>query len=77
MAQRRPELAALFDLSLLMIEDPMRCRAPPTSSGSAGQRRMGGLQQVFHEFSAVFDECRRSYLRERKGDASRLVGRCG
>ena len=33
------------------------------------------VQQVFHEFSAVFDEAADPYLRERKGDVSDLVGR--
>ena len=33
------------------------------------------MQQVFHEFSAVFDEVADPYLRERKGDVADLVGR--
>src|SRR5439155_629363 len=33
------------------------------------------VQQVFHEFSGVFDEVADPYLRERKGDLSDLVGR--
>jgi phosphotransferase system enzyme I (PtsI) len=33
------------------------------------------VQQVFHEFSAVFDEVADPYLRERKGDVADLVGR--
>ena len=33
------------------------------------------LQQVFDEFSAVFDEVADPYLRERKGDVADLVGR--
>jgi phosphotransferase system enzyme I (PtsI) len=33
------------------------------------------LQQVFEEFSAVFDEVADPYLRERKGDVADLVGR--
>ena len=33
------------------------------------------VQQVFHEFSAVFDEVADPYLRERKGDVLDLVGR--
>ena len=33
------------------------------------------MQQVFDEFSAVFDEVADPYLRERKGDVADLVGR--
>jgi phosphotransferase system enzyme I (PtsI) len=33
------------------------------------------VQQVSHEFSAVFDEVADPYLRERKGDVLDLVGR--
>src|SRR6266487_1601405 len=33
------------------------------------------VQQVSHEFSAVFDEVADPYLRERKGDVADLVGR--
>ncbi|PYR55081.1 MAG: phosphoenolpyruvate--protein phosphotransferase, partial [Acidobacteria bacterium] len=33
------------------------------------------VQQVFHEFSDVFDEVADPYLRERKGDVADLVGR--
>ena len=33
------------------------------------------VQQVFQEFSAVFDEVADPYLRERKGDVADLVGR--
>ncbi len=33
------------------------------------------MQQVFHEFGAVFDEVADPYLRERKGDVADLVGR--
>ena len=33
------------------------------------------VQQVFHEFGAVFEEFADPYLRERQGDVADLVGR--
>jgi phosphotransferase system enzyme I (PtsI) len=74
-AQRRPELASLFDAQLLMLEDPMLL---PRAADIVRQQRVNAewaVQQVFHEFSAVFDEVADPYLRERKGDVADLVGR--
>jgi phosphotransferase system enzyme I (PtsI) len=74
-ALRRPELASLFDAQLLMLDDPMLVAR--TADIVRGQRVNAewAVQQVFHEFSAVFDEAADPYLRERKGDVSDLVGR--
>jgi phosphotransferase system enzyme I (PtsI) len=75
MAQRRPELAALFDAQLLMLDDPMLV---PRAAGIVREQRVNAewaVQQVFHELSAVFDDMADSYLRERKGDVADLVGR--
>jgi phosphotransferase system enzyme I (PtsI) len=75
MAQRRPELAALFDAQLLMLDDPMLL---PRAADIVRQQRVNvewAVQQVFHEFSAIFDEVADPYLRERKGDVADLVGR--
>jgi phosphotransferase system enzyme I (PtsI) len=74
-AQRRPEMASLFDAQLLMLEDPMLL---PRAADIVRQQRVNAewaVQQVFHEFSAVFDEVADPYLRERKGDVADLVGR--
>lgn len=74
-AQRRPELASLFDAQLLMLEDPMLL---PRAADIVREQRVNAewaVQQVFHEFSAVFDEVADPYLRERKGDVADLVGR--
>jgi len=74
-AQRRPELASLFDAQLLMLEDPMLL---PRAAEIVQTQRVNAewaVQQVFHEFSAVFDEVADPYLRERKGDVADLVGR--
>src|SRR5205809_781145 len=74
-AQRRPELASLFDAQLLMLDDPMLiARAADIVRGQRVNAEWA-VQQVFHEFSDVFDEVADPYLRERKGDVADLVGR--
>ena len=73
--RRGPELAALFDAQLLMLDDPMLV---PRAAALIREQRVNAewaVQQVFHEFSAVFDEVADAYLRERKGDVADLVGR--
>ena len=75
LAQRRPELSQLFDAQLLMLDDPMLL---PRAADIVREQRVNAewaLQQVFHEFSAVFAEVADPYLRERKGDVADLVGR--
>ena len=74
-ARARPELASLFDAQLLMLDDPMLV---PRAADIVREQRVNAewaVQQVFHEFSAVFDEFADPYLRERKGDVADLVGR--
>ena len=74
-AQRRPELGSLFDAQLLMLEDPMLL---PRAAEVVRTQRVNAewaVQQVFQEFSAVFDEVADPYLQERKGDVADLVGR--
>ena len=75
LAQRRPELSQLFDAQLLMLDDPMLV---PRAADIIREQRVNAewaVQQVFHEFSAVFEEFADPYLRERKGDVADLVGR--
>src|SRR5260221_5085963 len=74
-AERRPELASLFDAQLLMLEDPMVIPRAAAIVRTSRVNAEWAVQQVFHEFSAVFDEVADPYLRERKGDVSDLVGR--
>jgi phosphotransferase system enzyme I (PtsI) len=75
-ARRRGlELASLFDAQLLMLDDPMLV---PRAAQLIREQRVNAewaVQQVFDEFSAIFDEVADPYLRERKGDVSDLVGR--
>jgi phosphotransferase system enzyme I (PtsI) len=70
-----PDLAALFDAQLLLLDDPML--VPRAADMVRGQRINAewAVQQVFDEFSAVLDEVADPYLRERKGDVADLVGR--
>ncbi len=73
--RRGPELASLFDAQLLMLDDPMLV---PRAAEIVREQRVNAewaVQQVFDEFSAVFDEVADPYLRERKGDVADLVGR--
>ena len=74
-ALRRPELASLFDAQLLMLDDPMLVARTAEIVREQRVNAEWAVQQVFHEFSAVFDEAADPYLRERKGDVSDLVGR--
>ncbi|HEV8345403.1 MAG TPA: phosphoenolpyruvate--protein phosphotransferase [Vicinamibacterales bacterium] len=74
-ARRLPEMALLFDAQLLMLDDPMLV---PRAADIVREQRVNAewaVQQVFQEFSAVFDEVADPYLRERKGDVADLVGR--
>lgn len=74
-AERRPELASLFDAQLLMLDDPM---IVPRAAAMVKEQRVNAewaIQEVLHEFAAVFDDVADAYLRERKGDVADLVGR--
>jgi phosphotransferase system enzyme I (PtsI) len=74
-SRRGPELAAMFDAQLLMVDDPMLV---PRAEALVREQRINAewaVQRVFEEFSAAFDEVADPYLRERKGDVADLVGR--
>jgi phosphotransferase system enzyme I (PtsI) len=75
LSRRRPELSSLFDAQLLMLEDPMLLPRAATLVQEQRVNAEWAVQQVFHEFSAVFDEVADPYLRERQGDVADLVGR--
>ena len=75
LAARRPELSSLFDAQLLMLDDPMLL---PRAADIVREQRVNAewaVQQVFHEFGAMFEELADPYLRERQGDVADLVGR--
>jgi phosphotransferase system enzyme I (PtsI) len=74
-AERRHELASLFDAQLLMLDDPMII---PRAAAMVKDQRVNAewaVQEVLREFAAVFDDVADPYLRERKGDVADLVGR--
>jgi phosphotransferase system enzyme I (PtsI) len=73
--RRGPELASLFDAQLLMLDDPMLV---PRAAEIVQEQRVNAewaVQQVFDDFSAVFDEVADPYLRERRGDVADVIGR--
>src|SRR5262249_13646574 len=73
--RRGRELASLFDAQLLMLDDPLFV---PRAADVIKTHRVNAewaVQQVFNEFSDVFDEVADPYLRERTGDVADLVGR--
>jgi phosphotransferase system enzyme I (PtsI) len=74
-AARRPELASLFDAQLLMLDDPMLVSRVGDIVREQRVNAEWAVQQVFHEFAAVFDDVADPYLRERKGEVSDLAGR--
>jgi phosphotransferase system enzyme I (PtsI) len=73
--RRGPELAALFDAQLLMLDDPMLVPRAETLVRERLVNAEWAVQQVFDEFSDIFDDVADPYLRERKGDVADLVGR--
>ena len=73
--RRGPDLAALFNAQLLMLDDPMLVQRAAELVREQHVNAEWALQQVFQELSAVFDEVADPYLRERKGDVADLVGR--
>ena len=74
-ARRGPDLAALFDAQVLMLDDPMLVPRAMTIVREQRVNAEWAVQQVFDEVGAVFDEVADPYLRERKGDVADLVGR--
>jgi phosphotransferase system enzyme I (PtsI) len=73
--RRGADLASLFDAQLLMLDDPMLV---PRAAEIVRTQRVNAewaVQQVFQEFSAVFNEVADPYFRERRGDVADLIGR--
>lgn len=69
------EVASIFDAQLLMLDDPMLVPRAADLVRRDLVNAQWAIQQVFDDFSKVFDEVADPYLRERKGDVSDLVGR--
>ena len=71
-----PRSASLFDAQLLMLDDPMLV---PRAAEIMRDQRVNAewaVQQVFHEFSAVFDEVADPYLRERRATSPTSSAAC-
>ena len=67
--------AYLFDAQLLMLDDAMLIDRAATIIRDERLNAESALQRALDEISALFDEARRRYLRERKGDVADVVGR--
>ena len=74
-ARRGPDLAAIFDAQLLMLDDAMLMPRASELIRSQHVNAEWAVEQVFDELGTVFDEVADTYLRERKGDLADLVGR--
>ena len=68
-------VAAIFDAHLMMLSDVKFLGRVEERIRNQRVNAEWAVQQVFHEFSAVFNEVADPYLRERKGDVGDLVGR--
>jgi phosphotransferase system enzyme I (PtsI) len=73
--RRGPELAAIFDAQLLMLNDPMLLPQAARLIRTEQVNAEWALHEVYREFGQIFDEIPDPYLRERKGDLADLVGR--
>src|SRR5438552_14414513 len=60
--RRGPELAALFDAQLLMLDDPMLVPRAEVLVREQLVNAEWAVQQVFDEFSNIFDEIADPYL---------------
>jgi phosphotransferase system enzyme I (PtsI) len=67
--------AYIFDAQLLMLDDPLLIGRAATIIRDERLDAASALQHALDEMSAIFDEARDSYLRERKGDVADVVGR--
>jgi len=67
--------AYIFDAQLLMLDDPLLIGRASTIIRDERLDAASALQHALDEMSAIFDEARDSYLRERKGDVADVVGR--
>ncbi len=73
--RRGPDLAALFDAQLLMLDDPLLV---PRAEALVREERVNAewaVEKLLNEFTAEFDEVADPYFRERKGDVADLIGR--
>jgi len=70
-----PELAAVFDAQLLLLDDPMLRGRAEAIVRSEQVNAEWAIQMALDETVAVFDKVDDPYLRERQGDLRDVVGR--
>jgi phosphotransferase system enzyme I (PtsI) len=75
-AERKgPDLAAIFDAQLLMLDDPMLVGRAATILCDERVNAEWAVQRALDEIAAVFNGVEDPYLHERKGDLHDVAGR--
>jgi phosphotransferase system enzyme I (PtsI) len=72
---RGPDLAAIFDAQLLMLDDPMLVGRAATIVMEERVNAEWAVQRALDEVAAVFNDVNDPYLHERKGDLHDIAGR--
>ena len=70
-----PDLAAIFDAQLLMLEDPLLIGRAATIIMDERVNAEWAVQRALDELAAVFNDVADPYMRERKGDLHDVAGR--
>lgn len=70
-----PDLAAIFDAQLLILEDPMLIGRAATIVMEERVNAEWAVQRALDELAAVFNDVADPYLQERKGDLHDVAGR--
>ncbi|MBI4265221.1 MAG: phosphoenolpyruvate--protein phosphotransferase [Acidobacteria bacterium] len=70
-----PDLAAIFDAQLLMLDDPLLVRRAATIVMEERVNAEWAVQRALDELAEVFNDVADPYLRERKGDLLDVAGR--
>ena len=74
-ARGASELEHLFDAQILMLQDPMLLARAVDVVRQERVNAEWALQRSFEDLSAIFEEMKDPYLRERRGDVADVVGR--
>jgi phosphotransferase system enzyme I (PtsI) len=72
---RGPDLAAIFDAQLLILEDPLLVGRAATLVRDERVNAEWAVQRAVEELGAVFNDVADPYLHERKGDVHDVAGR--
>ncbi|MGE0591197.1 MAG: phosphoenolpyruvate--protein phosphotransferase [Vicinamibacterales bacterium] len=74
-AAHGPDLAAIFDAQLLILDDPLLVGRAAVLVREEHINAEWAVQQAVDELASVFDDAADPYLRERKGDVQDVAGR--